>query len=298
MIVEFFGVRGSHPVTGPEFQGVGGNTSCLLVTAAGRRLILDAGTGLIGLARRIFQSGPPFDATLLLSHYHHDHLAGLSYFGPLFVPSARYTLAGPRMAGRSLAEILEAYLAQPFSPFQPDDMGAHRTLLTLSDRNELWFMPGAAGPVLVDTTDPTSRPGTEPPEVRIRLLTGLGHPRNGVMFYRIEAAGRAVVYATDTEGFAGGDQRLVRFAQGADLLIHDAMYAPAKYTGAPVPPQGWGHSTPDMAVDVARQAGVGRLCLFHHDPVNDDAAVARLEADAQAALPTAFAAREGMTVQI
>jgi ribonuclease BN (tRNA processing enzyme) len=297
MIVEFFGVRGSHSVTGPNFQKFGGNTSCLLLTVAGRRIVLDAGTGLINVAKRVFQAGPPFDATLLLSHYHHDHLAGLSYYGPLFVPSAKYTIAGPRMGGLSLPQVLDAYLAQPFSPFQPDDMAANKTLLTLSERHELWFLRGQAAPVLVDTTEPPRADAAEL-EVRVRTLTGLGHPRNGVMFYRIEHDGRSVVYATDTEGFGGGDQRLVRFAQGADLLIHDAMYTEAKYTGAPVPPQGWGHSTPEMALEIARQANVKQLCLFHHDPVNDDAAVEKIEAAAQAVWPAAFAAREGLAVTV
>jgi ribonuclease BN (tRNA processing enzyme) len=297
MIVEFFGVRGSHAVTAPNFQKFGGNTSCVLVTVAGRRLVLDAGTGLINLARRFFQQGPPFDATILFSHYHHDHLAGLSYFGPLFVPSAHFALAGPRMGGLGLGQVLDAYLAQPFSPFQPDDMAARKSLHTLSERYELVFLRGESAPRLVETSDP-DRPSADAVEVRVRVLTGLGHPRNGVMFYRIEHDGRSLVYATDTEGFAGGDQRLVRFAQGADLLVHDAMYLHTKYVGAPVPPQGWGHSTPEMALDVALQAGVQRLCLFHHDPANDDEALVALEAAAQQRLPQAFAAREGLTVEI
>lgn len=297
MKVEFFGVRGSHAVTGPSFQRFGGNTSCVLVTVGAHRIVLDAGTGLINLARRFFQAGPPFDATLLLSHYHHDHLAGLSYFGPLFVPSARFTLGGPRMAGLSLRQVLDAYLAQPFSPFQPDDMGAHQVLLTLSERHELWFLRGRAAPVLVDLTEP-ERPDEAELEVRVRMLTGLGHPRNGVMLYRIEFGGKSMVYATDTEGFTGGDQRLVRFAHDADLLVHDAMYTHAKYVGAPIPPQGWGHSTPEMALEVAEQASVKQLCLFHHDPANDDAAIERIEAAAQARFPAAFAAREGLVVEV
>lgn len=297
MIVEFFGVRGSYAVTAPGFQAFGGNTSCVLVTVGGRRLILDAGTGLIGLARRFFQQGAPLEATLLLSHYHHDHLAGLSYFGPLFVPSAQFTVAGPRMAGLSVPQVLDAYLAQPFSPFQTDDLAARKAFHTLSERHELVFLTGETTPRLVETTA-SDGPAPATVDVRIRVLTGLGHPRNGVMFYRIEHAGRSLVYATDTEGFAGGDQRLIRFARGADLLIHDAMYQSSKYVGSPVPPQGWGHSTPEMATDVAQQAGVRRLCLFHHDPANDDEALSALEIAARQRFSDAFAAREGMTVEI
>lgn len=297
MRVEFFGVRGSHAVTAPTFQKFGGNTSCVLVTVGDRRIVLDAGTGLIALGRRVFSQGPPFGATILFSHYHHDHLAGLGYFGPLFVPTAQFVFAGPRMAGQGVEEVLQAYLAQPFSPVQLDDMTARKTLLTVGERHELVFTRGVFEPQLVDVCD-QERPDPASVEVRVKILHGLGHPRNGVIFYRIEAGGHSLVYATDTEGFHGGDQRLVRFAQGADLLIHDAMYTGEKYTGSFVPPQGWGHSTPEMALQIAEQAGVPRLCLFHHDPMNDDAAISRLEAAAQARLPGAFAAREGLEISL
>jgi ribonuclease BN (tRNA processing enzyme) len=188
------------------------------------------------------------------------------------------------MGGLSVPQVLDAYLAQPFSPFQADDMAAQKTVHTLMERHELVFVQGESAPRLIEPTA-ADAPASDTIELRIRVMTGLGHPRNGVMFYRLEHGGRSIVYATDTEGFAGGDQRLVRFARGADLLIHDAMYLATKYVGAPVPPQGWGHSTPEMALDVAAQAGVGRLCLFHHDPANDDEALSALEAHCAAAPP-------------
>lgn len=301
MTVRFYGTRGSHAATGPNYSKYGGNTSCLRVEAAGRTIILDCGTGVIRMGGELLGAakGAPVVATLILSHYHHDHLAGFGYFAPLFVPTARFTLIGPRQAGMDIEEILTAYLSQPFSPIQLDDMGSSKTFLTAGERHQIWFLEGEEKPVVVDMTEPAERrPDESKVEVRVRCMQGLGHPRNGVQCYRVEHGGRSLVYATDTEGFQGGDQKLVRFAKGADMLVHDAMYTEEKYTTAFVPPQGWGHSTPDMAIDVARQAEVGKLVLFHHDPVNDDKVCAAMERAAKKALPGVVSAREDMELVV
>ncbi|MFN7145392.1 MAG: MBL fold metallo-hydrolase, partial [Myxococcota bacterium] len=114
------------------------------------------------------------------------------------------------------------------------------------------------------------------------------HP-NGVLAWRVEADGRAVVYATDIEHGGAVDPRLVTLSAGADLLVHDAQYTDEEYAAR----RGWGHSTWAEAVDVAERAGVRRLALFHHDPRRDDDALAVLEDRARARFPGAFAAREG-----
>lgn len=133
--------------------------------------------------------------------------------------------------------------------------------------------------------------------VRISVLRSYAHPQ-GVFVYRIECGGQAVVYATDTEGYASGDQRLIRFVRGATLLIHDAQYTEAEYANPMSPKQGWGHSTWQMAVGVAQAASVQRLVLFHHDPEHDDAMLEQLEKEAQAAFLQTVLAREGMTIEL
>ena len=117
---------------------------------------------------------------------------------------------------------------------------------------------------------------------------GMTHP-NGVLCYRITAGGRSVVFATDVEHGAALDPRLLSLAEGVDLLVHDAQYTDAEYPSR----RGWGHSTWEQAVAVARTAGAERLALFHHDPTRSDAALAGIEAIASRCHPTAFAAREG-----
>jgi ribonuclease BN (tRNA processing enzyme) len=114
--------------------------------------------------------------------------------------------------------------------------------------------------------------------------------------FKIEWNNKCLVYATDTEGAAGGDQRLIRFCQDCDLLIHDAQYTTDEYLD--VPYQGWGHSTPEMAALVAQKASAKQLALFHHDPLHDDAQIDEMEAQAQALFESTIAAYEGLTLRL
>ena len=128
------------------------------------------------------------------------------------------------------------------------------------------------------------------------MLQSFFHPSGHVSVFKIEWNGKSVVYATDTEGAAGGDMRLIRFCQGCDLLIHDAQYTTAEYLETPY--QGWGHSTPEMAALVAQKAQVKQLALFHHDPLHSDAQIDEMEAQAQALFKPTLAAYEGLTLHL
>ena len=81
MRIRFHGVRGSTPAPGAEFVRVGGNTSCVAVTAEGSvrpHLLLDAGTGIRAVTAEL--AGQPFEGTILLTHLHWDHFQGLPFF--------------------------------------------------------------------------------------------------------------------------------------------------------------------------------------------------------------------------
>lgn len=262
MKVRFWGVRGSIAVSGPGFVRTGGNTSCVEVCADGHRLILDGGTGLRALGETL--GFTPGDTTVLFSHVHWDHIQGVPFFVPAYHPDARLLLAG--------AGVRAALAAQMTAPSFPVGLGALRAALEFRE-----LRSGEAleiGPFRVRPVD-------------------LEHP-NGVLAYRVEAGGRSLVYATDTEHGAAVDPRLVTLAEGADLLIHDAQYTDEEYPRH----RGWGHSTWAQAVAAARLAGVGRLALFHHDPRRDDDAIAVMEDRARARLPGAFAAREGAEITL
>jgi ribonuclease BN (tRNA processing enzyme) len=141
----------------------------------------------------------------------------------------------------------------------------------------------------------TIRDDPQVPEgaVTATSLRSSSHP-NGVMFYRIAYQGKSMVFATDTEAYIGGDQNLVEFARGADLLIHDAEYTNEEY----IKYQSWGHSSWRMAIEVARQAGVKRLALTHHNAMHDDDFLDALSEQAKEEYADAFFARENMAIEL
>ncbi len=118
------------------------------------------------------------------------------------------------------------------------------------------------------------------------------------MLYRVHYQNKSFVYATDIEQQEGGYPEVIEFARGADLLIHDAQYIPEEYFSRTKARKGWGHSTVDMAVDVARKAEVKRLVLFHHEPTHDDKTMKEIEKQAKALFHSTVVAREGMGINL
>lgn len=270
MDVRFWGVRGSIAVSGAGYTRAGGNTSCVEVRAGEHRLVLDGGTGLRALGDALAaETGGPVRATVLFSHVHWDHIQGVPFFGPAFHPGSALHLVG---ATRDGVDLRDALARQMVAPTFPVGLDALRARLTW--RAAVAGEPFEVGPFRVTAAE--SR-----------------HP-NGVLAWRVEADGRAVVYATDIEHGGAVDPRLVALAEGADLLVHDAQYTDEEYPAR----RGWGHSTWAEAVEVAERANVRRLALFHHDPRRDDDALAVLEDRARARFPGAFAAREGGRVSL
>ncbi|MCC6873493.1 MAG: MBL fold metallo-hydrolase [Sandaracinaceae bacterium] len=270
--IRFWGVRGSIASPGPHTAETGGNTSCVEVRCGDTILILDAGTGIRSLGEMMLARGER-DATLLLSHVHWDHIQGLPFFLPAWIPGKRLEIAG---AASALRRALETQMAPPCFPVRLSDMKAEIPLREIESGSS--FEVGGA---------------------RI-LAQALEHP-GGVLGYRIEHAGRAIVYATDTEHSpepgACPDPRLVSLAKGADVLIYDAMYTPDEHAGRSGPARaGWGHSTWQAGVAVADAAGVDRLVLFHHDPQRTDEGVRAIEEAARETRPGTVAAREGLEI--
>lgn len=279
MRITFWGVRGSIPSPGPETVGVGGNTSCVEVEAGEARLVFDGGTGLRLLGKRMLKE-MPFTAHLFFSHVHWDHIQGFPFFDPAFVPGNVIHLYGGNNVSRTLEETLAGQMDHPNFPVHLGEMGAKMIFHGVSDR----------APVEIDAGDGA--------RAVVRAAPG-NHP-NGVWAYRVDHAGRSVVYATDTEHYAIVDAKLAELAAGADVLIYDAQYTPEEYAGETggAPKIGWGHSTFEEAVKLAKAAGVGELILHHHDPMQSDAAVAEKERRARALFANTEAAREGLVLEL
>ena len=300
-IVRFWGVRGSHPVPGPATVRYGGNTPSVEVQAGQQTIILDAGTGIIPLgrelARRARESGAPMRTTLLFSHMHHDHTQGFPFFAPAYHPKAHLNVMGPGLQERDFEKTLSQVMVPANFPVRLLEMRSTKQIRSLRE-HEVVLLNDSADGLTIHTVGQELPPQDE--RVRIRVLHSPAHP-NGVYVYRIEWRGRSLVYATYTEGYVSTDRRLVNFARGADLLIHDAQYTDEHYLGK-VPfvsaTQGWGHSTATMACAAAKEAGVGQLVLFHFDPTYNDELIADIEARAQGYFARARAAYEGLEIDL
>lgn len=264
--VRFFGVRGSIPTPGP-LTTAGGNTACVEVFAGDTRIVLDAGSGLRAVGEERMRSGAQA-STILLSHLHWDHVCGLPFFTPLYVPGRRVEIATGPNGVMPAQEAIRSLFRAPFFPVDFADIANQVVVRELPANHR--FMIG---------------------DIAVALAR-LNHP-DPVYGFRLERDGHAVVYATDTEHFACVDPTLAKLAAGADILIYDAQYTPEEYPRK----VGWGHSTWQAGVELARAAGVAQLVLFHHDPDRTDAQLAAIEAEAQRQLPGTIAAREGLVLR-
>ncbi len=266
MEVTFWGTRGTLPVPGPETVRYGGNTTCVTVlTAEGELLILDAGTGIRNLGKALASQGGSQSATLFLTHSHWDHIQGFPLFAPAYDSQFALTVLGCSEHRTSLRDILARQQDSPVFPVPLDALHAH---IEIGDYCMDRFTYGS---------------------VRMRTAA-LRHP-GGACAFRIEEKGRALVFMTDNELPSSGPdwERFVEYCAGADLLIHDAQYTDAELELH----RGWGHSSISQALELAVQAGVQQLALFHHDPDRTDA---ELDGLVESCREAARRARSGLTV--
>lgn len=297
--VRFWGVRGSHPAAYPMGSRFGGNTTCLELRYGQHVLIVDAGSGIMSLGDELVREwrGLPVSErpslTVLFTHAHHDHICGLPFFAPLFEQGLEIHLLGPDFAGLRFEEILAGYMRSPYFPVDFHDLPSHRHLRSIGDGTVLTWPGGGTGPAVWESI---AHPAHD--VLAVEVQHARMHPREGTLMYRVRAGGRSLVFATDVEVGERGEesvQRFIRFARGADVLVHDAQYSEDDYAGSS-PHRGYGHSTPRMAARVAQAAEVGRLVLFHHDPAYADADITALERDARRLFPETVAAREGSEI--
>ncbi len=286
MKIRFWGTRGSIAKAGPTTLRYGGNTSCVEVRSnSGTLVILDCGTGVQNLGQALMADPvQPQRGHILISHTHWDHIQGIPFFAPFFVPGNEWDVYAPRGISQSLHDTLAGQMQYTYFPVALEALGA---TIAYHELVEGVFEVG---------------------DIKVRAQY-LNHTAL-TLGYRLEVDGVAMVYASDHEPhlrrLAGGegqvgdqDQHHVDFLAGADLVIHDAQYTAEEYPTK----IGWGHSTYEYAVAMNRLAGVRRLAMSHHDPLRDDEAVDRIQAAARARLGDGdemeiFAAAEGMEIEL
>lgn len=262
----FFGVRGSTPCHGDDTCRYGGNTSSVVLEAPGEApLLFDLGTGLRYFGRTQAHDGT-FRANCLLSHLHWDHTQGLPFFTPLLMEGAELVVYAPEQIDRRpVVEAFRHIIAPPMFPVPLDHLSG---TVEFHDLGEKTFDLGSL------------------------RITSRFIPHNGpTLGYRVEVAGAAVAYMPDHQQPADGSLSLtagaLELADGVDFLIHDAQYTPAEFARK----IDWGHCTVAFALQLAIEARVKTLVLFHHDPGRDDRSL-----DAQQTVTKELAAAHGINV--
>ena len=270
MKVRFWGVRGSIPVPGRSTNRYGGNTSCVEVRPSGQPpIIIDAGTGIRRLGKSLmeeqFRDGRG-KASILISHTHWDHVQGLPFFSPLYRAGNQVHIFA-RQRDLHLEAVFSQQHNAPYFPVPLSAMQADMSFHELIEGSQFD----------IGTAKVTS--------------ARLNHPWIAIA-YRIDVDHASVVYCADTAPFTdlllGREfvqspdlgtlpppimeelkemrRGIVALCKGADLLIYDTQFTPAEYKSRPH----WGHSRPDDAIEIAREAHVKQLCLFHHAPMRSD----------------------------
>ncbi len=279
----FLGARGSTTQTSASSRKYGGRTPCVMLaigtcaddSSHGTHLILDAGSGLAALPEHLGEDeGAREDGEyhILLSHFHHDHLEGLRSFAPLFTKGTKVTFYGDPVD--VLQSAVEGVFSAPYFPMHGlESLPARVVFLTAPLRAR-----SIAG-------------------VKVKAFRNR-HP-GGCITYRIQHGPCVVVYSTDHEiGDSTVDASLVALARNADLWILDGQFTPDERAQR----QGWGHSSHLEAVELALQAGVKTLVVFHHDPNRDDDSLDRMEREsarsAAAAGTRVVMARDNMVLNV
>jgi phosphoribosyl 1,2-cyclic phosphodiesterase len=290
MIVRIWGTRGSYPVARADVLRYGGNTTCVEVRAGDRCIILDAGTGLRELGDSLArETAPPRAIDLLITHTHWDHIIGFPFFAPIYRSDCRLEIYGLLRTQSSLRATIANALSDPLMPVSMENLRAELHFHEIHEG--LCF---ELGPVRVSTAR-------------------ANHPYRALA-YRLETDDAALVFIPDTGPFHTvlfGDeridwtgepapnshaelrelaemrQRIIELARDADWMLYDSQFTDAQYARFPH----WGHSTASQAREIAEEAGVKELLLFHHDPHRSDEELDRLVA-AQRAL-----ARPGLAIR-
>lgn len=274
MLIRFWGVRGTIPVPGPETIEVGGNTSCVEIrTPDDQLIIIDAGSGIRRLGKALERENPGrIVGNILISHTHWDHIQGFPFFTPVFGRANRFVLVGQKRVGQRLEQILAGQFIEPYLPFSYKSLPADLIVKEVGDEERI---------IIGDNT--------------VVQVADLNHP-GGCLGFRIENSGLVFTYCSDVGHDEGEfDRNVLELARGADLLVHDAHFGTMEERKTFAH---WGHSTWQEAAQVAVEAGVGCLALFHYSPDLTDDELGHILYQAREIFPRTILTREGLELKL
>ncbi|MFI5042986.1 MAG: MBL fold metallo-hydrolase, partial [Acidimicrobiales bacterium] len=273
--ISFYGVRGSTPSPAECNRRYGGNTSTVVIETDDDPIIFDLGTGM-----RTWGMTQPCDGTFrgtaLVTHLHWDHIQGLPFFPPVNQDGARLEVYAPRQESGTLREAFGDFMRPPYFPLHYSQLLGEVTFKEVFDHD---FEIGSA-------------------KIKVRPVPHVGI----TVGYRVDIDGTSVAYVSDHQAPLALDkvaESVLDLCDGVDLLIHDSQYTPEEFARK----SDWGHCTMEYALLVAREAGVRRLCLYHHDPAHGDDELDRLHDELRTragvyGVDELLSAREGLQIQL
>ncbi len=264
MKVTLRGVRGSIPVPGPDTVKYGGNTTCIEIrTDAGDLIIIDGGSGIRQLGNELLAK-LPVKAAIFITHTHWDHIQGLPFFVPLFIPGNAIDIYGAfdPVYGKDLKSILSGQMEYCYFPVRENELKATISYTDLRERQTIEVGTAKVTPILMNHPVLNYGYRVEADGKRF-FFTGDHEPQLNIYDSEDED------YAEFQEMIEMKEQLIADFIGEADLLITDCMYTEEEYPTK----VGWGHGTATTSIDMARRAGAKKLILTHHDPIRTDAQV-------------------------
>jgi phosphoribosyl 1,2-cyclic phosphodiesterase len=299
MKIRYWGTRGSIPTPGKNTVVYGGNTACLSVEAGDSILIFDAGTGIRECGNYLMSLGKKISASIFISHTHWDHIQGFPFFVPAYIPGNSLTLYGPPsdIQDQSLKQIMEFQTKYEYFPISLAQLGA-----------DIRYVDCREGKIDVDDFE--------------MYTCRINHPV-ACLAYKLIYEGKVFIYGGDHEPYrniyrdgsqkseldedflmeldrnaADQNNKIIDFCRDADLVSWDGQYTEEEYRSK----LGWGHSSHEADIELARKASIRHIILTHHEPMNMDEKLVRIEEDIHQKTSADSCrfdlAREGMEVEI